>query len=553
MNSFISAMSLMRVVSLLLVVLFHLKVPGFKYGYLGVDVFIVVSGYLIGSGEYNGRRDFINRRINALVPDYIKVTILILVFGVVFLDPNQFVITAITALLTPLGGSHLYLSHNTGYFGIDALALPVLHYWSLSAEILNYIFFCIVILEKRKFLRIFYLVLYLTFISIFDIFVKDFYFLQSLRLLEFAIGILWSRKRASSINYILIVTSAFSILIYSYNTDLNSVALKLAFILAVIASGETLKKVLLLFKSNYISSLLNYFSSRVYRAYLLHYPIISFETLYLLNNNINSREAILLIIVTIIFLFVFEKVSTSLSYKYAFISILGLCVAGYVSADFRYYNSAHLEYVKYGGISDVKLLYLNQYYKSSCVSIVGDSHARQLSFLMKNAGIPVFYNRVELNNLVEWLKSEKSEEINSCRQLVTYRWIGESKEDILSLKNHSFNGVIFIQDFPSFSIDPRYCIQSQLNRLFPGRCDIKVSPTISKAYLINDTVNWNLLKVIAFSATFIDLYGKLCNQSECITSVNQKFIYRDKNHISETISNRDSLFILDLLDVLNDY
>jgi peptidoglycan/LPS O-acetylase OafA/YrhL len=553
MNIFISSISLMRALSLLLVVSFHLKVTGFSYGYLGVDAFIIISGYLIGSGEYHSRKDFINRRIKALAPDYFKVTLIILFFGILFLDPNQFFITAIAAVLTPLGGSHLFLSHNTGYFGVDALALPVLHYWSLSAEILNYLFFCLVIIEKRNFLRIIYLIIYLIFIFIFDLLVGDLYFCQSLRLLEFAVGILWARKQSNAINNALIFAALVAALIYGYRTDFNSLIEKLTFILGVVLLGEILEKLLPLAKSENFLKLLNFLSSRVYRAYLLHYPIISFETLYMLNNNINNREVFLLTIALLVCLYFFERFSMTISNKYALTSVFCLCLVGHVSADFRYYNASHLEYVNYGGISDIKFFDSNQVAKSLCVSVVGDSHARQLSFLLKNAGVPVFYNRVELNDLVEWFNSDQAKKIDSCRQLVTYRWIGEAKKDVLTLKNHSFLGVTFVQDLPSFTIDPRYCIQSQLNRLFPGKCDIYVSPTISRSYLIDDINNWNLVKESAVSATFIDLYDKLCTHNECITSINGKFIYRDKNHISETISSRDSKLILDLLGVLNDH
>ena len=65
----------LRAIAVLAVVIFHLGVPGFDGGYVGVDVFFVISGYLITSiikgklegGSFN-LRDFYSRRIRRLVP-----------------------------------------------------------------------------------------------------------------------------------------------------------------------------------------------------------------------------------------------------------------------------------------------------------------------------------------------------------------------------------------------------------------------------------------------------------------------------------------------------
>jgi peptidoglycan/LPS O-acetylase OafA/YrhL len=551
MKFFISSISLLRVISLLFVVFFHLKVPGFTYGYLGVDAFIIISGYLIGSGEYLNRKDFVDRRVKALAPDYFKVSLIILLLGVVFLDSNQFLITIFTIILTPIGASHIFLSNQIGYFGLDALSVPALHYWSLSAEILNYIFFYLVIIEKNIIFRNIYLVTYLIFIYVFDLFVEDSYFCQSLRILEFTVGILWAKKKTKDVNHTLLIAAFGSAMIYGCRTDFITLTEKTIFILAVLLIGEILKNLFELLRNEKILKTINFLSSRVYRTYLLHYPIISFETLYLLNNHINIKEVLILLLVLIIFLFLFERVSVFIPTKYAFALMAVLSMTGYFSADYRYYNASHLENVKNGGISDIKLLQSYRFSNSSCVSVVGDSHARQLSFLLKNAGINVYYNKVELSDLVEWFNSDYAKNSYSCKKLVTYRWIGEAEKDIFTLKNYSFKDVTFVQDLPSFSIDPRYCIQSQLNRFFPGKCDINVSPTISRSYLVDDIKNWNMVKKIADSGTFIELYEKLCTHNECITSINGKFIYRDKNHISETISYYDSKFILNLFGILN--
>ena len=62
----------LRGLAVLLVVLFHLKIPGFENGYLGVDIFFVISGFLMATLYDRGTvQDFYRRRIDRLFPAYI--------------------------------------------------------------------------------------------------------------------------------------------------------------------------------------------------------------------------------------------------------------------------------------------------------------------------------------------------------------------------------------------------------------------------------------------------------------------------------------------------
>ena len=133
----------LRGIAVLLVVLYHAGVPGFSGGYVGVDVFFVLSGYLItqilakevrerGSIRY-GR--FYMRRIKRLLPAVALMTIVVLGLSFAIYAPYE------QDQLFKTGGyvfayvSNLYFAHgSTDYLGFGAENNPLLHTWSLSVE-----------------------------------------------------------------------------------------------------------------------------------------------------------------------------------------------------------------------------------------------------------------------------------------------------------------------------------------------------------------------------------------------------------------------------------
>jgi peptidoglycan/LPS O-acetylase OafA/YrhL len=140
----------LRAVAILLVVLYH---AGFRYarsGFLGVDVFFVLSGFLItgllldeitATGRVSLTR-FWARRARRLLPAAALVTLAVLVASVLWLDPFDQRSVAATARAFALYGSNiLFAVRSTDYFGGAAIRDPLLHTWSLSVEEQFYLFF----------------------------------------------------------------------------------------------------------------------------------------------------------------------------------------------------------------------------------------------------------------------------------------------------------------------------------------------------------------------------------------------------------------------------
>jgi peptidoglycan/LPS O-acetylase OafA/YrhL len=144
----------LRALAILLVVAYHANVPGFPGGYIGVDVFFVLSGYLITGLltteiRSTGRVDFLGfyvRRIRRLLPAAITVVIATLLVGRYVYPPVDHRVLANSGLATSLYVSNLYFARSaTDYLG-NPDANPLLHTWSLAVEEQFYLFWPAIVL-----------------------------------------------------------------------------------------------------------------------------------------------------------------------------------------------------------------------------------------------------------------------------------------------------------------------------------------------------------------------------------------------------------------------
>ena len=152
---------LLRAIAVLAVVGYHFGLAGFEYGFLGVDIFLVISGYLVGGGllselKTSGRIDvrrFFTLRIKRLIPASIVV---ILATMLVLYATNALTTRDLRhALWSSLYVQNINLSFEGGdYLSQDLLPTYFVHFWSLSLEEQFYVFVPIVlILISRTVLR----------------------------------------------------------------------------------------------------------------------------------------------------------------------------------------------------------------------------------------------------------------------------------------------------------------------------------------------------------------------------------------------------------------
>jgi len=337
-----------RAISVIAVVLFHSFPERFMHGYLGVDAFFFLSGFLIFPQIFDiskstsnkslilNVKKFLLRRIYRIAPA-LGVSILVVWALFFFLGPSpkkpsgpEFYIT----ILSIFGfGNLAALNYSGDYFNSSS---PLTHFWSLGVEMQSYFLFAILVLFLSKLInksvkeyRIFLLTIILVSLISKCIFIfhsnlfgvigldtlaitgkfSDFY-LTSNRLWQFALGGIFAtfatnknkhinlKKTTSSLLLIAVCYSLFSRIniINNYRTNLILVGIGIYLISNV---SKEIK---------YVSSILVWIGDRSYSIYLYHMPI-----LFILNTNAFSTNLQFLYYVAAI---VIILILSNFSYKY---------------------------------------------------------------------------------------------------------------------------------------------------------------------------------------------------------------------------------------------
>jgi peptidoglycan/LPS O-acetylase OafA/YrhL len=148
----------LRALAILPVLLFHAGVPGFSGGFVGVDVFFVISGFLITSiirDEMLCSRftlaGFYERRARRILPAFFAMMMLCLVLAAWTLYPHQFLSFSRSVIGASLFVSSFVFRAEAGYFDLESEQKPLLHTWSLSVEEIFYIFFPLLLLFLQRY------------------------------------------------------------------------------------------------------------------------------------------------------------------------------------------------------------------------------------------------------------------------------------------------------------------------------------------------------------------------------------------------------------------
>ena len=147
----------LRAIAVGSVVLFHARIPPFTGGYIGVDVFFVISGFLITSilhqemtaGTYS-LVDFYDRRIRRIFPALFLMMAVTTLFAALILMPRQMQGYVGTLVPSALFFANIHFESLLNYFGPAADEVPLLHLWSLAVEEQFYIFFPLVLFVLMK-------------------------------------------------------------------------------------------------------------------------------------------------------------------------------------------------------------------------------------------------------------------------------------------------------------------------------------------------------------------------------------------------------------------
>lgn len=146
----------LRAVAVLSVLAFHAEISKVSGGFVGVDVFFVISGYLISSivfAEIAASQfsviGFYERRIRRIFPALFGMLAVCSIVAAIFLLPTELVNYSKSALAATLSASNFYFWNHSGYFD-SPTSQPLLHTWSLGVEEQFYILFPLFLIGVRK-------------------------------------------------------------------------------------------------------------------------------------------------------------------------------------------------------------------------------------------------------------------------------------------------------------------------------------------------------------------------------------------------------------------
>jgi peptidoglycan/LPS O-acetylase OafA/YrhL len=149
----------LRALAIIPVVLFHAKITGFTGGFVGVDIFFVISGFLIASIIYRevsagtfSLLTFWERRARRIIPALFVMTGVTIAAGYfIILYPIDFIDLGQSAFAQALFLANIFFMRKNSYFAGSSESMPLLHTWSLSVEEQFYIGFPILLVLIWKF------------------------------------------------------------------------------------------------------------------------------------------------------------------------------------------------------------------------------------------------------------------------------------------------------------------------------------------------------------------------------------------------------------------
>lgn len=548
----------LRAFAVFIVIFFHL---GFlDKGYLGVDVFFVISGFLITGIIYD---DFFNdkysikifykKRIRRILPLVLIVETLALLLGIFFMLPDDLENLAQSVVATNFFGNNVLQYITTGnYWDVINEYKPLLHTWSLGVEEQYYLFFPLIFLFIRnKKNMLLYILVTLTLCSLFYYLYSDsqaykFYMLPT-RFFQISIGgisaLIINKFKKNSI--IADISFVILFLIVFIDVDLSDEVLAILSVVLtcifIIFNGDksftnriiTIKPIVFL-------------GTISFSIYMWHQIVISFYR-YIVSNEISMFIAFLLILLTLIlsimsyyFIEEFFRREAKFSFAKTILVVSLLFIITNIASLYIYYKGGiikdypELSIYKNNATKGVNSLYNDSIYRLDKefdstvqlkVLIIGDSYARDwanvllessykdklhISYIDKVDRVSDINKRLKTADVV-FISYMTGVSLESYEKLFKNNEVVKNKVWIVGTKNFGVNNGVFFNK----KKDSAYCTQRTYVQLFFHDINVEQSTLWKDRYI-------NIMEVLMNKDNTVPVFTDEC-----------KFISQDCRHLTK--------------------
>lgn len=438
----------LRAFAVFAVLFFHVGI--LKNGYLGVDVFFVISGFLITGIIYNdfvndkySIKDFYIKRIRRILPLVFFVEFITLIVGFYCMLPDDFENLSQSVIATNFFSNNILQYITTGnYWDVVNEYKPLLHTWSLGVEEQYYLLFPILFLfiNKRKKI-LFPILIIVTILSLlFYLFVKNdafkFYLLPT-RFFQISIGGITAlvinrfKKNRIVADILLVLIAALTFVDFGFLVEFLSVFIVLAVSMYIIFNDETSFSYRLLSLRPVV-----FLGTISFSIYMWHQPILAFYR-YIFSASISLPMVCVLTIIIILlsvlshyYIEEYFRRNSNINFSKVFILVVLFFISTNIFSYYVYKNGGiikdypELNFTKKDAKRNINSLYndrindFNQQFPDNNnlnVLIIGDSYGRDWANLLleseyKNRINISYVNNTDLSN-GDILKLKKSDVI----------------------------------------------------------------------------------------------------------------------------------------------
>ena len=420
----------LRAIAIIGIVLFHLNVNFFQGAIICIDIFFVLSGYLITTVILNKEKNFniflfwVNRA-RRLIPLLLFVIFITIPFAIYLMIPLHLKNYAQSLFTTPIFMSNILFWLESGYWDLPSQMKPLLHTWSIAIEGQFYFLFPLIFLinSKKKILGIIFIIWLLSILmAIFH--ESELVIIQTDKFLSLAdhfmpFGRWWELMTGSLIGFILTSKNHFK---FRYNNFFSILGLGLILFsiiffnnnhilpgtLSIIPVAGTALVILYSVKQNFVYKflnlkLLNHFGEISYSIYMWHFPILVF-TKYIVDQNLTNTNKLSIILLTYLLSLISYKyieipfykkkiLSNKIFMVFTLIAITTLCVFGmYLNSNYKNFSQLakktekiknKFSQYKFGDSSKNLAVNIENNFSNNInkkkILIIGDSHARDLT------------------------------------------------------------------------------------------------------------------------------------------------------------------------------